>query len=91
MPIYTEEDSALAPHKACEGVRDDLKRCLLATDCVRKERLTPKECLRANHPSIPTECHNLKQLFFECKRAMTTDRGSEEGKATDRHEFQVVA
>uniref|UniRef100_A0A224YUD2 Cytochrome c oxidase assembly factor 5 n=1 Tax=Rhipicephalus zambeziensis TaxID=60191 RepID=A0A224YUD2_9ACAR len=74
MPIYTEEDSALAPHKACEGVRDDLKRCLLATDCVRKEKLTPKECLRANHPSIPTECHNLKQLFFECKRSMLDNR-----------------
>ncbi|KAM7290106.1 cytochrome c oxidase assembly factor 5 [Ixodes scapularis] len=74
MPLYTEENSAFRVHSSCEGVRDDLKRCLLATDCVKLDGLSPKKCILTSHPSVPQECHNLKNLLFECKRSLLDNR-----------------
>ncbi|KAK7486988.1 hypothetical protein BaRGS_00021804 [Batillaria attramentaria] len=76
MPKYgledTEEDTK--PKLACSGLRDDLRDCLLKSDCVRKNGKTPKECLMlGNDPSIPTECQSLRTAFFECKRSLIMD------------------
>ncbi|XP_064482276.1 cytochrome c oxidase assembly factor 5-like [Ornithodoros turicata] len=65
---------AKKPRAACDGVKEELKRCLYATDCVIKDHKTPKECLVSNHPSIPQECHSLRNLFFECKRSLLDNR-----------------
>ena len=38
MPKYFEEtpEEAQKPRRACEGLREDLKQCLVDSDCVRK-------------------------------------------------------
>ena len=36
MKYYEERKEVEGPKKACDGLREDLKACLLETDCVRK-------------------------------------------------------
>ena len=36
MPRYVEEEDMKKPRRACDGLREDLKDCLLNSDCVRK-------------------------------------------------------
>ncbi|KAK2138165.1 hypothetical protein NP493_8439g00000 [Ridgeia piscesae] len=70
MPRYYEEGE-LEKQNACDGLRADLKECLRQSDCVMKDRRTPKECLLMGlHPSVPEECHRLRSAFFECKRSL---------------------
>ncbi|KAL8585664.1 hypothetical protein ACOMHN_053162 [Nucella lapillus] len=74
MPKYGTEDTVedTKPKLACSGLRDDLKECLLKSDCVRKDGRTPKECLLlgGSDPNFPTECQSLRSAFFECKRSL---------------------
>ncbi|XP_025086911.1 cytochrome c oxidase assembly factor 5-like [Pomacea canaliculata] len=73
MPKYgpDEQEDDGKPKPACVGLREDLRECLLKSDCVRKNGKTPKECLRlGNDPSIPSECQSLRTAFFECKRSL---------------------
>ncbi|XP_064607566.1 cytochrome c oxidase assembly factor 5-like [Liolophura sinensis] len=73
MPKYYEdkEDVDKKPKVACSGLRDDLKECLLKSDCVRVHGKTPKECLMLkNDPNIPEECYSLRRAFYECKRSL---------------------
>ncbi len=60
--------------KPCHGVREDLKACLLASDCVQIHKKTPKECLRTTDSTAPTECMLLRQTFFDCKRSLLDAR-----------------
>lgn len=71
---YYEEAQVLDDKRPCAGIREDLKACLLATDCVRVHRKTPKECLLTHDPSVPNECFNLRTTFFECKRSLLDAR-----------------
>ncbi|XP_045581661.1 cytochrome c oxidase assembly factor 5 [Procambarus clarkii] len=71
---YYEEAKNSEDKRPCAGLREDLKACLLATDCVRLHKKTPKECLKSNDPSIPEECHALRVTFFECKRSLLDNR-----------------
>ena len=54
--------------RPCSGLRVDLKRCLLKTDCCRVRKLTPLQCL--NEGDVPQECASLRYAFFECKRSV---------------------
>ncbi|CAL1538139.1 unnamed protein product [Lymnaea stagnalis] len=70
MPKYYEDVEELNQKKkfACEGLRDDLLECLSKSDCVKKDKKTPRECM---HDSLlPQECATLRVSFFECKRSM---------------------
>ncbi|XP_034944359.1 cytochrome c oxidase assembly factor 5 [Chelonus insularis] len=58
----------------CANIRDDLKMCLLQTDCCRKYKKTPRQCLLDRDPSIPDECYVLKNVFYECKRSLIDAR-----------------
>merc|ERR1711970_423139 len=71
---YYEEAKESEDKRPCAQLREDLKACLLATDCVRLHRKTPRECLVTNDPSIPQECHALRTTFFECKRSLLDNR-----------------
>ncbi|KAK4883463.1 hypothetical protein RN001_006782 [Aquatica leii] len=71
---YSEEGERLADESPCAGLRADLKMCLLNSDCVQKNKKTPKECLRVTDGSVPTECQVLRNTFFECKRSMLDNR-----------------
>ncbi|KAJ8409999.1 hypothetical protein AAFF_G00210400 [Aldrovandia affinis] len=62
MPKYYEEKEE--DNRACSGIREDFKSCLLQHDCVVKEGKRPSECLKEGH------CKGLQVSFFECKRSM---------------------
>lgn len=68
------QGNVLLDQSPCAGVRADLKTCLLKSDCVKKGEKTPRECLRVDDGSVPTECQALRNLFFECKRSMLDQR-----------------
>ncbi|XP_077983591.1 cytochrome c oxidase assembly factor 5-like [Glandiceps talaboti] len=72
MPKYWDDRPELEDKTPCAGVREDLKNCLLASDCVRKDGKTPKECLRLGE--IDQECKALHFAFFECKRSLLDNR-----------------
>ncbi|XP_055907121.1 cytochrome c oxidase assembly factor 5 [Eupeodes corollae] len=67
-----EGDEKLADNSACAGVRADLKMCLLESDCCKKDRKTPRQCLQSN--DVPEECQVLRNTFFECKRSILDNR-----------------
>ncbi|XP_040192271.1 cytochrome c oxidase assembly factor 5 [Rana temporaria] len=72
MPKYyedKEEDS-----HPCAGAKEDLKSCLLKSECVLQEGKTPKECLREGH------CRPLQISFFECKRSVLDNRARFRGR-----------
>ncbi|KNC28266.1 hypothetical protein FF38_13141 [Lucilia cuprina] len=70
--MHYEENEKLADNTACAGVRADLKMCLLESDCCKKDKRTPRECLQAN--LVPEECQILRNTFFECKRSILDNR-----------------
>ncbi|XP_055626784.1 cytochrome c oxidase assembly factor 5 [Toxorhynchites rutilus septentrionalis] len=69
-----EGSEELADKTACARVRADLKMCLLQSDCCRKEKKLPRECLSRTDGSVPDECQALRVTFFECKRSMLDNR-----------------
>lgn len=58
-------------HK-CDGLRYDLKMCLLNSECVQVYHKTPRECLTDPDmiPFVPMKCYSLSRTFFECKRSL---------------------
>lgn len=72
MPMSSGTPDAAASSKPdsrpCSGLRVDLKRCLLETDCCRVRNKTPLQCLQEG--DVPQECHALRYAFFECKRSV---------------------
>ncbi|KAJ9582497.1 hypothetical protein L9F63_003190 [Diploptera punctata] len=74
MMKYEEENARLKDESPCARIRADLKLCLLESDCVKKHKKTPRECLQSNDPSVPTECQALRNTFFECKRSLLDNR-----------------
>ncbi|XP_006010676.1 cytochrome c oxidase assembly factor 5 [Latimeria chalumnae] len=61
-------------YKACSGVKEDLRTCLLETDCVLKEGKSPRQCLKEGC------CKPLQVTFFECKRSMLDTRSRFRGR-----------
>ena len=60
----------------CDGLRYDLKTCLLNSECVHEYHHTPKACLSdpALAPYVPEKCLVLANTFFECKRSLVDMR-----------------
>nr|XP_019564560.2 cytochrome c oxidase assembly factor 5-like [Aedes albopictus] len=69
-----EGTEKLADETACARVRADLKMCLLQSDCCKKERKLPRECLSRQDGSVPDECFAIRTTFFECKRSLLDNR-----------------
>ena len=69
------ETADVNPHdevkRKCDGLRYDLKVCLLQSDCVTKHGRMPKKCLQEAEmaPFVPDNCWALANAFFECKRS----------------------
>lgn len=59
-------------NKACAGIRQDFANCLLRTDCVLKQGLTPQECLQKHADELPEECQFLRKSLATCKRGMVS-------------------
>ncbi|KAF6204592.1 hypothetical protein GE061_018752 [Apolygus lucorum] len=71
---FDAHGNVLHDQSACAGVRADLKSCLLQSDCVKKGKKTPRECLLVDDGTVPMQCQALRNLFFECKRSMLDQR-----------------
>ncbi|EFX86759.1 cytochrome c oxidase assembly factor 5-like [Daphnia pulex] len=71
---FYEPEQLVVDTRPCSALREDLKFCIQNTDCFKKEKKTPRQCLLENHPSVPAECHQLRQSFFECKRSILDNR-----------------
>ncbi|XP_071125135.1 cytochrome c oxidase assembly factor 5-like [Mytilus galloprovincialis] len=58
--------------KSCDRLRHELRDCLIYSDCVQKDKRTPRECLKlgTHNPTVPMECHELRYRFFQCKRSI---------------------
>ena len=52
----------------CERARDQLLDCLLKTDCCRKQKRTPRDCLADIAES--EQCQGYRVAFFECRRSL---------------------
>uniref|UniRef100_A0A8C3EVT4 Cytochrome c oxidase assembly factor 5 n=3 Tax=Passeriformes TaxID=9126 RepID=A0A8C3EVT4_CORMO len=72
MPKYYEDKEE--DGRACGGVREDLRQCLLESPCVLQENKSPKQCLREGH------CRSLQVTFFACKRSMLDTRARFRGR-----------
>ncbi|CAH0719839.1 unnamed protein product, partial [Brenthis ino] len=72
MVTFGPDEVGLADQSPCAGVRADLKMCLLTSDCCKKYKKTPRECLKDG--LVPSECLQLRQSFFECKRSLLDNR-----------------
>lgn len=71
------ETNDLNPHsdeakKSCDGLRYDLKMCLLKSECVTTYKTVPRKCLQDPEmaPFVPDKCWALANAFFECKRSL---------------------
>ena len=62
----SSEKAEISGTRPCDGLRVDLKRCLLQSDCCLKSKKTPLECLQSNE--VSDECQSLRVAFFECNR-----------------------
>ncbi|KAJ8028661.1 Cytochrome c oxidase assembly factor 5 [Holothuria leucospilota] len=71
MPKYYEDKPE--SKRPCEGLKEDLKSCLLESDCVRLDKKTPKECLQKG-TRVDQSCRALQTSFFECKRSLLDTR-----------------
>ncbi|KAK2589231.1 hypothetical protein KPH14_002033 [Odynerus spinipes] len=71
---YPTFDEKKADRSKCAHLRSQLKFCLLRTDCCKKDKLTPRECIKTRHPSVPQECYALWNTFFECKHSILDGR-----------------
>ncbi|XP_054829052.1 cytochrome c oxidase assembly factor 5 [Eublepharis macularius] len=72
MPRYYEEKEK--DGRACAGVREDLRECLLKSFCILQEGKSVKQCLKEGH------CRELQVSFFECKRSMLDNRARFRGR-----------
>ncbi|XP_046917287.1 cytochrome c oxidase assembly factor 5 [Dermatophagoides farinae] len=72
--VYETIEDVKGDGSPCSAIREELKFCIRNTDCVKELRMTPKECLKTKHPSVPDKCHRLAYLFFECKRSVLDTR-----------------
>ncbi|KAG9288299.1 hypothetical protein G9A89_021330 [Geosiphon pyriformis] len=54
---------------SCKEIRQALVECLLESECVRLNRITPKECLQPENAHLISECQAIRRSLFECKRS----------------------
>ena len=67
-----EQQEGSARRKPCDELREDFKLCMLETDCIKIKRKKVKECF--DEGDVPSECVQLRQLLFECKRSLLDNR-----------------
>ena len=68
----TEDVNHHADKKKCDGLRYDLKMCLLKSDCCQVYHHLPKKCIQDPELAqfVPDKCFILANAFFECKRSL---------------------
>ncbi|KAF1562791.1 UNVERIFIED_CONTAM: Cytochrome c oxidase assembly factor 5, partial [Eudyptes robustus] len=80
-------DENVAEHqktgKACDRLRQELKRCIKESDCVQKDRRSAKECINATDGTVPDRCFSLLSTFSDCKRSLVDMRSRFRGRKGD--------
>ena len=72
MPrVYDVDDEIKESTRSCGNIADDLKYCIMTSDCVQKDKKLPSECFKEN--LLSEECYNLRTLLFECKRSLVSN------------------
>lgn len=51
----------------CLQVREDLRKCLLNSNCVKLHKKKLQHCLSVSDGSVPEECQLLRNRYFLCK------------------------
>ncbi|XP_031622199.1 cytochrome c oxidase assembly factor 5 [Contarinia nasturtii] len=87
MPLsFSEEGEQLADKSPCAELRARLKMCLLDSDCCKKEKVLPRDCLKRKDNTVPEECHKLNYTFFECKRSILDMRSRFRGRKGENYD-----
>ncbi|RKP14848.1 cytochrome c oxidase assembly protein PET191 [Piptocephalis cylindrospora] len=58
---------------SCMDIRKDLIECILASECVKREGKSVKDCLDdSTRPadSVPDKCLAIRRSYFECRRGI---------------------
>ena len=72
MSSSNESETEPLAKRKCDGLRYDLKMCLLRSDCVQVYHTVPRKCLQDADmaPHVPDKCFALSAAIFECKRSL---------------------
>ncbi|KAK6101627.1 Cytochrome c oxidase assembly protein PET191 family protein [Brugia pahangi] len=89
VPMETEEKSKRKRGRACDHVRQALKRCLRESDCVQKEHRQAMDCLRSHANSVPARCFQLLDTFAQCKLSLIDNRLRTRGRKLDIPDTQT--
>ncbi|KAF8320747.1 hypothetical protein DL93DRAFT_2107363 [Clavulina sp. PMI_390] len=61
--------SADAHRGVCDPILENLKECLLKSDCVVNKGRLPSDCLKNHFDELEDPCKHLRVSLFNCKRA----------------------
>ncbi|GAB6026176.1 hypothetical protein CHUAL_012387 [Chamberlinius hualienensis] len=70
----SEEEPNKPKDPPCTKVRNELKECLLESECMRKGKKSAKQCLIDHGKDVPDECYRLQYALFQCKRSLLDTR-----------------
>uniref|UniRef100_A0A914LUY3 Cytochrome c oxidase assembly factor 5 n=1 Tax=Meloidogyne incognita TaxID=6306 RepID=A0A914LUY3_MELIC len=66
---------------ACDGIRQQVKQCLLESDCIKIKMKRARECVEDN--DLPTNCQQLLYILHECRRNSIDPRARFRGRRGD--------
>jgi len=69
--------------KACWRVRYDLKKCILDSDCILKDKRSVRECFTDPTANVPHHCKSLQYTYQQCRRSMLDMRSRFRGRKGD--------
>eukprot|EP00042_Codosiga_hollandica_P013150 m.29919 g.29919 ORF g.29919 m.29919 type:complete len:72 (+) comp40790_c0_seq2:76-291(+) len=55
---------------SCEGLREQVRRCLSESECMNLHRKSAQDCIQPNAEGMTAQCKSIVQALFECKRSM---------------------
>ncbi|KAL4003118.1 Cytochrome c oxidase assembly protein PET191 family protein [Acanthocheilonema viteae] len=78
-----EEKPKKKTGRACDHIRQALKRCLRESDCVQKEHRQALDCLHSRADTVPARCFQLLDVFAQCKLSLIDNRLRARGRKLD--------
>lgn len=67
--------------KACWMLRSELKKCILESDCIQKDKMSPRDCLKGGN--VDVSCRNLQYTYYQCRRSILDMRTRFRGRKGD--------
>ncbi|VDK64110.1 unnamed protein product [Onchocerca ochengi] len=89
VPVESEEKSRKKPGRACDHIRQALKRCLKESDCIQKEHRHAMDCLRSHADTVPIRCFQLLDTFAQCKLSLIDNRLRTRGRKLDIPDAEI--